>query len=422
MKIRVGARGSLLSRKQVAEVMESLGEEGEYTFVETWGDRDLKASLAPMEKTDFFTKEIDEMVLSGRVDVGIHSAKDLPDPLPKGLEIIALTKGLNPIDSLVLREGETLESLPKGSLIGSSSHRRDQIVRALRPDFICKEIRGPVDRRLEALDRQEVEGIVVAEAALLRLGFEKRWRIPLPGKPAPFQGQLAIVAREGERELAERFKPLDSRQKKRILNLGSHPKEGMAHLPLIEIVPRDFWGQEIKRAMADFSSYTHLILTSPNGARLFKECMDAYGVEPKGKKVFAVGKGTAQALEARGIEVDQVAVEERQEGIIDLLALEELENAYLLLPQSSRARSMLSSALIMREIRHQKIALYDTKSNIPERVPDLSQFDEILFTSPSTVEAFSSLYQAIPKDLILRPMGHTTHLALIGSGWGQKRF
>ncbi|WP_316358979.1 uroporphyrinogen-III synthase [Candidatus Neptunichlamydia sp. REUL1] len=408
MKIKVGARGSKLSQRQVEEIIGELGIEYECRWEETVGDRDLVSSLGPMDKTDFFTREIDEKVLGGQYNVGIHSAKDLPDPIPKGLSLVALTRGIDSSDSLVMRDGDRLETLKRGAVIGSSSFRRNKVVKGLRPDFLCKELRGPVDMRLEMLDRGEVDALVVAEAALIRLGLTGRNRVTLPGKGAPLQGKLAVVARDGDFEMEEVFKSLDSRKKKRVLYLGTEGKKGMEHLPLIEIIPRDFQGFEIQTAMADFSEYTHVILTSKNGARIFCDCMEYYKVKLQGKKVFAVGKVTAKALEERGVKVDEVAVEETQEGVIHLLAMEDLDDAYVLLPQSSRARSALSSSLMLRRVRHQKVSIYDTKKKIPGVKPDLKSFDEIIFTSPSTVEAFSETFTAVPKGIKLTAIGAIT--------------
>ena len=143
MKVVVGARRSNLSIKQVEEILEDLRSHAPQIVFEpiltaTKGDRDLTSSLVPMDKSNFFTKEIDEMVLAGKCRIAIHSAKDLPEPLPKGLFLIAITKGQDPSDSLVLRKGETLK---KNGMIGSSSLRRNSILRTLRPDCSCVEVR-----------------------------------------------------------------------------------------------------------------------------------------------------------------------------------------------------------------------------------------------------------------------------------------
>ena len=185
MKIKVGARGSKLSRKQVEEVMQELKVDYTVDYLETIGDRDLKSSLGPMDKTDFFTLEIDQKVLDKSCDIGIRSVKDLPDPLPEGLKLLALTRGVNSSDSLVIRDGEQFEHLKRGAIIGSSPFGRDEVIKRLLPDLKCIEVRGPVDVRLAMLDRGEIDGLVVAEAALIRLGLTARNRITLPGETAP---------------------------------------------------------------------------------------------------------------------------------------------------------------------------------------------------------------------------------------------
>ncbi|MBF5059329.1 hydroxymethylbilane synthase [Candidatus Neptunochlamydia vexilliferae] len=409
MVIKIGARGSLLSRRQVKEVMGEIPHFCEW--VETVGDRDLESSLGPMEKTDFFTREIDQRVLDGRCDVGIHSAKDLPDPLPEGLEMVALTEGVDPSDSLVMREGDRLETLPVGAVIGSSSERRDRVVKGLRPDLKCIEVRGPVDKRLEMLDRGEIDGLVVAEAALIRLGIERN-RISLPGKTAPLQGKLAILARNGDKEMEAFFKKFDSRKKDRVLHVGlSAPKKG-THLPLIEIVPRDFESFEIKKAFADMEEYTHLIFTSQKGVEVFFQCMGHYGLKLGQKKIFAVGRKTAVALREKGLRDLEVAVEETQEGIIHLLALEDLGRAYVLLPQSALARPALAATLRIRRIRHQVCPLYDTRTRWPEVKPDLKNFDEVFFTSPSTVRAFQEVFGKVPKGMKVSAIGPITEQSL----------
>lgn len=413
-KVKIGARGSKLSRRQVEEVLEELGplcgKVGEPLWFETMGDRDLKSSLAPLEKTDFFTREIDQAVLEKRCDVGVHSAKDLPDPLPKGLKVVALTQGVDSSDSLVFRDGDTLEGLLYGSVIGSSSERRDRVVKGLRPDLLCKEVRGPVDYRLEALDRGEVDGLVVAEAALIRLGLTRRNRISLPGKSAPLQGQLAVVARAGDEEMAALFRPLDIRKKKRVLYLGTEAKEGMVHMPLIEIVPRDRKDFKLQSVFAHMKSYTHVIFSSQNGVKVFEKLAGGLQVL-EGKKVYAVGKATAACLEKRGVKT-RIAGEETQEGLVHLLALEDLEGAYILLPQSAGARPILAAALRLWGVRHQQVSLYDTRPKTPKEGCELKNFDEVLFSSPSTVEAFRRFFPKLPKGLKLRAIGPITERAI----------
>lgn len=214
---KVGARASPLSRAQLSEVLLELQDhhpdvQFEPIWIETTGDRDLKTSLRTLEKTDFFTKEVDALQLSGGCRLSIHSAKDLPDPLPKGLILVALTKGVDPSDSLVFREGETLENLPQGAKIGTSSVRREKNVQELRSDLVCVDIRGNIQARLALLDQGIVDSLVMAEAALIRLNLTHRSRIPLRGERAELQGQLAVLACEGDEEMISLFKGIDVRQ------------------------------------------------------------------------------------------------------------------------------------------------------------------------------------------------------------------
>ena len=212
IQLKIGARSSPLSRAQFEEVARELGGVDLIPiWVETTGDRDLKTSLRSLDKTDFFTKEIDALQLSKGCRISIHSAKDLPEPLPKGLAIAALTKGVDPSDTLVLREGETLQSLPTGAKIGTSSMRREQNIKALRRDLLCVNISGNIQRRLELLKHGEVDGLVMAEAALIRLKLTSLNRLPLPGESAPLQGRLAVLSLENDHEMIHLFRCIDER-------------------------------------------------------------------------------------------------------------------------------------------------------------------------------------------------------------------
>ena len=418
MKIKVCARKSKLSKVQVQEVMDQI--DGDYTvdWIDTRGDFDLETSLELMDKTDFFTREIDKKVLNHDCDVGIHSAKDLPDPLPKGLQIIALTEGVDPRDSLVMREGERLDTLRKGAQIGASSFRRHQVIQGLRPDLRCIGIRGTVESRLDQLDRGQIDGLVVAEAALIRLKSTHRNRIVLPGKTASLQGQLAVVAREGDCAMQKRFRKLDSRRERKAVYLGLDPTrygKAVFHFPLIETIPRPFHLPAIASAFADIPLYTHFIFTSQNGAMFFFDYLEKQGFslkDVKEKKVLAIGKATASFIEKKGLPPTQVALKETQEGLIHLLALEDLEEAYLFLPQSSESRGTLSQALTRRGVRHQRFVLYDTQIKTPTEPLDLNDFEEIIFTSPSTVRAFKKNFGSIPRSKKIQAIGPLTELQL----------
>lgn len=212
-EIRVASRASALAQAQVNEVESELQRfVPDVHFVrqvlETWGDRDRLTSLRSMGKTDFFTRELDDLLLSGGCDIAIHSAKDLPEPLREGLVVVALTRGIDASDTLVLRPGETLATLPQGAVIATSSERREKAVRQLRPDLMFEDLRGTIAERLAKLQTGDVAGVVIATAALIRLGLNLNC-VVLPGETVPLQGRLAVVARADDQAMRELFAPLD---------------------------------------------------------------------------------------------------------------------------------------------------------------------------------------------------------------------
>lgn len=180
-----GARSSPLSRAQVEEIQKEFDLFFNVIWVKTRGDFDQKTSLRGLEKSDFFTRELDQMLLDGEIDIAIHSAKDLPDPLPKGLKIAALSKGVDPRDSLVIKKEPV-------QLVATSSSRREEAVRQIFPNCQFVDLRGTIHERLE----KDVDGVVVAEAALIRLKLTHLKRLFLPGETVPYQGRVAIVCRD----------------------------------------------------------------------------------------------------------------------------------------------------------------------------------------------------------------------------------
>ena len=200
--ILLGARDSLLSRAQVAELLTVLQTHHPLLafstrWFKTTGDLDQITPLSSLEKTDFFTKEIDEAVLEGSCQIGVHSAKDLSEKLAEGLTVVAYTQSIDPTDVIVLKEGQNLEDLPLKAKIGTSSLRREVNIKALRSDFICGDIRGTIEKRLELLDQGAFDAVIVAKAALLRLKLVRNI-VELPGEPCPGQGSLAVVAKEND--------------------------------------------------------------------------------------------------------------------------------------------------------------------------------------------------------------------------------
>lgn len=213
MKILAGARSSPLSRAQLEEIQNDpllVNCVLEPVWVESTGDKDKKTSLRSLERTNFFTKELDEMLLEGKIRIAIHSAKDLPEPLPEGLEVVALTKGVDSRDSLVFRFSENLATLKTYAKVATSSLRREETVRLLRSDLDFVDIRGTIGERLALLENGLVDAVVIAEAALIRLKQTHLNRLILPGETTPFQGRLAVLSRKGDTEMQILFSLLNA--------------------------------------------------------------------------------------------------------------------------------------------------------------------------------------------------------------------
>ena len=167
----------------------------------TKGDRILDAPLAKIGGKGLFTKELEQAMLDGAVDLAVHSLKDMPTEVPDGLVIGAITTRLDPGDAFVSAHYAAVEDLPVGARVGTSSLRRRAQLLAVRPDLTICDLRGNVNTRLAKLDAGEFDAIVLAAAGLKRLGFERRIRSILPRSvmlPAVGQGALAIECRAGD--------------------------------------------------------------------------------------------------------------------------------------------------------------------------------------------------------------------------------
>lgn len=199
--LRVGSRGSKLARAQAELVRRALAKkqmETELVTVTTTGDRVKDKPLADIGGKGLFAKELEEALLSGRIDLAVHSMKDLPVEIPPGLHIMAIPQRENPADALLSRDGRTLENFPDGARLGTSSVRRAAQIGRRRPDLRILPLRGNVDTRIARLDAGELDGIVLALAGLKRLGLERRATAIFPPKewlPALAQGALAVEMR-----------------------------------------------------------------------------------------------------------------------------------------------------------------------------------------------------------------------------------
>jgi len=210
--IKAGIRPSLLAFKQAEEVQRSLPDiKLDIVIIETSGDKDKITPLAGLENSDLFTAEIEQALLQGRVDAGIHSAKDLEINILKELTIAALTASISPYESLVSRDNLALDKLPAGSRVATSSIARRNSLLRFRNDLVVVPVRGNIDERLSQLDQGKFDALIVAYAALLRLGIQKRAAQIIPKEimpPHPLQGRLAVQIRKDRKELFDILRSL----------------------------------------------------------------------------------------------------------------------------------------------------------------------------------------------------------------------
>ncbi len=213
--IKTGTRPSSLALKQVEEIQRLLLEVClEIVPIETRGDKNKITPLVDQEESDFFSAEIEQALLAGSIDIGIHSAKDLEKNMPEGLVIASLTKSISPDECLVSRGHIPLDKLPAGSRIATSSSKRQDAILRFRPDLVVEGIRGNIDERLAQLDSGKFDALIVAHAALLRLGYEHRIAQIIPQEiiPAhPLQGRLAVQIRSDRKDLLEIFRSINER-------------------------------------------------------------------------------------------------------------------------------------------------------------------------------------------------------------------
>ncbi|HNQ50901.1 MAG TPA: hydroxymethylbilane synthase [Candidatus Omnitrophota bacterium] len=210
----IGARGSMLSVAQTNAVIRALrrahpGRRFELRTITTLGDRAAKWSRSD---TGIFVKEIEDELCAGRIDIAVHSVKDLPSRLPPGLALAAVTKRRDPRDVLITRSGGGLFSLRKGSCIGTSSLRRRAQILHLRPDMRIMELRGNLDTRIRKLRSGSYDAIVVAAAGLCRLCVRNTGARPLAVEimlPQAGQGALGIEVRADDRFARQLVRPLD---------------------------------------------------------------------------------------------------------------------------------------------------------------------------------------------------------------------
>jgi hydroxymethylbilane synthase len=212
----IGTRGSALALWQAEHVRrllrERTGADAAIIVIKTAGDRAADVPFGQVGTKGMFLKEIEDALLDGRVDLAVHSLKDVPTELPAGLTLAAFLEREDVRDALVSRTGAGLGALPPGARVGTSSLRRQSQLRNYRADLEVAELRGNVDTRLGKLDRGDYDAIVLAKAGLDRLGLAQRITEILAVEvslPAAGQGALTVEARADDTDLLERLKQLD---------------------------------------------------------------------------------------------------------------------------------------------------------------------------------------------------------------------
>ncbi len=215
--LRIGTRPSWLAIKQVEEIksyfgasarFKSAGLNFETVTIKTRGDIDRITPISEAEGTDFFTKEIETALLNGQIDAAVHSAKDLEQNLPEGLIVATITKSISPYECLISRGNIQLEDLPSAAIIGTSSRKRKEAILRFRNDLVVRDIRGNIEERLAQLDKGDFDAIIVAHAALIRLGLQNRITQVIPTEIIeghPLQGSLAVQVRCVDKELIRLF-------------------------------------------------------------------------------------------------------------------------------------------------------------------------------------------------------------------------
>jgi hydroxymethylbilane synthase len=299
MTIRVGTRGSTLALAQahaVGEALRAAGAGVEIVAMRTEGDRRASARLADIGGKGLFVREIEDALLAGRVDVAVHSLKDLPAELPEGLELAAFPRREDPRDVLVTRTGARLDALPAGAVIGTSSLRRRAMLLAARPDLAVAPLRGNVDTRLGKLAAGECDGVVLAAAGLLRLGLAPAGVQPLDVEtfvPAVGQGILAVETRADDartRGLLARMDDADTRACARAERSYLRRLGASCNTPMAAHATLDRSGGRPRLRMT-------AVVASEDGRRILRA--DAGGAPGDAEQV---GRGLAELLLDRGAE------------------------------------------------------------------------------------------------------------------------
>jgi hydroxymethylbilane synthase len=291
--LRIGSRGSQLALWQANHVAALLREQGhsvEIEVIKTTGDKITDVALAKVGTKGMFTKEIEEALADGRVDLAVHSLKDVPTELAPEFTLAAIMKREDPRDAFISVRYSALDDLPRGAKVGTSSLRRQCQLKAMRPDLEIFPLRGNVDTRLRKLESGEYDAIILAAAGVHRLGLDQHVRSRISADvmcPAVGQGALAIETRSddrGTRSLLNFLNDAESRQAIECERALLGALGGGCQVPIGAYAEKRE-GQLHLRAMVG----------RPDGSEVLRE--HASGNDPE-----KLGRETAQSLLRRGAE------------------------------------------------------------------------------------------------------------------------
>ncbi|MNV45717.1 Porphobilinogen deaminase [compost metagenome] len=307
-KIIVGSRQSALALTQTGHViadLERLSEEHGFGFtfevkkIVTKGDRILDVTLSKVGGKGLFVKEIEQAMLEKEIDMAVHSMKDMPSELPEGLINGAVPKRVDPRDALISNGGVSLDELPQGARVGTSSLRRSSQLAALRPDLVIEPVRGNIDSRLGKLESGEYDAILLAAAGLSRMGWQDRVSAYLPPEvclPAVGQGALGIECRADDadlRKLLALYNDADTALTVAAERTFLGALNGGCQVPIGAYAVLDA-AAEATTAEHKIISLTGMVGT-PDGSTILKETCT--GVDP-----VQLGEEVAKKLIARGAE------------------------------------------------------------------------------------------------------------------------
>ena len=299
-RLRIGSRGSKLALWQanhIADRLRTAGHDVAIEIIKTLGDAMQHVPFsqvgdATRDGKGMFTKEIEEALFDGRIDLAVHSLKDLPTELAAPFVIAAIPERVDPRDAFVSVHHASFESLPHGARIGTSSLRRQAQLRVARPDVQCIEFRGNVDTRLRKLAEGKVDAVILASAGLERLGLTEHRRecfSPLVLCPAAGQGALAIEARAGDTRTLAALDFLNHALTRYAVTAERAALAALGGGCQVPIGIHCFAGDE---------GYTVIAaVAAPDGSEVIRVVLDRQSGDPQ-----AVGRTVAAQLTAQGAE------------------------------------------------------------------------------------------------------------------------